>query len=744
MSSFRPLKLKRTDAIMIFGLKNVQVIPIAFALVGSLAFLCIPEFNEFLYVTEHIGTSGITRNEWVWTILCTFWVVLTHMIPKPKTACIATEKKCFNFYVVVNLLWMILPLYQCFRHCTDFSTENIVSVIGGKAAWPALWNIAIVFLPVQRISPILEAIGLSSKQALLFHIWSAYATLLWLLVHTILLSAVYIWKTESISEWFSLMLPYKLYRTEGVVNFMGWLALIFFIGICVTSRMVVQRKSYEMFRILHWVFTALFLLGSNLHDYSTWFFIQPAIIMMVIDHMLRQYSHLILEESDHPEGNVKLSTSGEIASFTFPIPNTWPQIYPGMHVYLTTKRISRFQSHPISISKMDQTKRTFTIYIKDLGDWSQELVSSVQDACHDPLSNQLSSWILEGPYGSLSLSDIVQSSKHCIFLAGGVGITGVSSLAQERCCCTRRGTETTSILWMVQKAVEANFLLPLLCDDDNNSICGNTHIWVTKESNPVAIGNSLEDNRHYPLLRTSRSSRWKHIIQLPKSIVLLSSILSSLIVLILSRFVCTSQPSKSNIPSSTDYTLLWYSATCVSCSIEDIMETNRNDNVPCCKTPIVYYGFRGLPLVLSFVLMGPLTLLLARAFNGLWFRSCGRRWFGYVSINDHPTGTSPDANDDNEEQYSGIEITSRENINFCEELPDNGSETMKVHWGGKPENSSTLFSSRYLPIELFSDDIENQRDVVVVVCGPSRLVDTTKQDLAQDPITRHWRVMVAS
>ena len=298
-------------------LNHPHGIAIAAALIGSLIFLSLPGFNDLLYVQERLSVSRITPNEWVWTVVSTAWIVLICRLPSRRIRFMVTENATFTLFLIANLLWMIVPLCQSMREQAadiPFSVKRTVEVVGGKAAWPALWNIAIVCFPVQRVSPVLAAFGLSSKQAVAFHIWAANATLVWLLVHTILLSLVYVWKTESLSGWLSLMLPYKLYYTEGVVNFMGWVGLLFFLGIWVTSLPFVRRRYYETFRVLHWVFSALFLLGSNLHDYNTWFFIQPALIMMVTDFVLRRYSSLTFDESveqttsniNRQEGIVKL------------------------------------------------------------------------------------------------------------------------------------------------------------------------------------------------------------------------------------------------------------------------------------------------------------------------------------------------------------------------------------------------------------------------------------------------------
>ena len=481
---------------------------------------------------------------------------------------------------------------------------------------------------------------------------------------------------------------------------------------------------------------------------------------MVADFVQRRYSNLTFEESvangtsDYSiqEGKVDFSTTGSIARLTFPIPNSWPQLDPGVHVYLTVENISRWQSHPFSISKTNQKERTFTIHVKALGNWSTEFVSTAHDACNSPLVDSSSSWVIEGPYGSPALYETVQSYKHCIFLAGGVGITGVSTLAEARCRQTRRENQeeqlgvdrTTSILWMVQTADEANFLVPLLRDGNDKDFCENVHIWITKERNSVVtFGDESEENGHILPLRTSRKARWKLTFQWQKWTVLFASILSSLVVLVVSRFICVMQPSNNGIPHTRDYSFLWHSATCASCEIEDIVESSSRNGIPCCTVPVVHYCFRGLPMILSFLLMGPLTLIFARAFNAFWLRSCGRSFLGYASVNNHSAENHSNSSNDSEDDLSGIEITRRLSLDVTE-APEDGSGKLEFHSGTRPDNSSTLFSSRYLPPGLFSDDIANLRDVIVVMCGPPKLVETTKRELARDPVRRHWRVVLAS
>ena len=244
-------------------------------------------------------------------------------------------------------------------------------------------------------------------------------------------------------------------------------------------------------------------------------------------------------------------------------------------------------------------------------------------------------------------------------------------------------------------------------------------------------------------MRTSRKARWNLTFQWQKWTFLFASILSSLVVLVVSRFICVMQPSNNGVPHTREYSFLWHSATCASCEIEDIVESSSRNGIPCCTVPVVHYCFRGLPMILSFLLMGPLTLIFARAFNAFWLQSCGRSFLGYASVNNHSAENHSNSSNDSEDYLSGIEITRRLSLDVTE-APEDGSGKLEFHSGTRPDNSSTLFSSRYLPPGLFSDDITNLRDVIVVMCGPPKLVETTKRELARDPVRRHWRVVLAS
>jgi len=695
------------------------------------------------------------------------------------------ERTVFWIFLAANALWMVVPFVAAIKSRTSaVSWIQIIDLIGGKSAWPALWNVAIVCIPVQRVSPVLGAMGITTQQATDFHIWAANAALLWLSVHTVLLSFIYAQSTNySLKDWLSLMLPYKMYYTEGVVNFMGWVGFLCFIGLWGFSRPFIRNKFYEVFKVLHWIFAALFLLGSNLHDYNTFFFIQPSVVLMVADFMLRRHSKLESSSSLTPlssanagmekEGTVAVSSSktGTLASLTFPIPNSWSQSIqnePGLHVYLTVPTISKWQSHAYSISKLDPKEGTFSIHVKALGGWSKSLVSSIHDDCQN---NETLSFEIEGPYASPILHQTIRSYKHCIFLAGGVGITGVVALAKARCRDLQNDGEdeedgsgsTTSLLWMVQTTDEAKFLLPLLHEDNPsgnppNNLC--THVWITQE-NPRDSDNDDENTflevldpeeggQQYSLYgRINLRVRWGSNFQWNTGIVVGASLLSSLLATMVSRWICTLQPAiDENVPYRIrECTFLWKSTKCRSCEIEDTFDLEKE--YPCCTTPVCQYCFRGVPMILLFLGMPFLTMLMVRLFHGIYLRTCaGTKFWGYSTVENYDNTLEHDTIDNDSEGDDDLELDEITDIGLSEgQLAS--TQTMKrgsieFHREKRPKSTAELLSDRYLPDGLVLEGTANPQDVLVVICGPSKLIESVKKELSNDLFRKHWRVVVAS
>mmetsp|Transcript_31450 Transcript_31450/g.71974 ORF Transcript_31450/g.71974 Transcript_31450/m.71974 type:complete len:879 (-) Transcript_31450:62-2698(-) len=434
-------------------------------LLGTIKFMSLNVFYDWLYVYDGAvdvsksAGSCITRNEWIWTILTNALVLLALFVLPFLLHCrnnryastksvTTTKKQALVLFLIMNMVWFVLPV--AFKHRANKSSASPSShygrswwiywlgLLGGKAAWPAMFDILMMLFPVNRI---LGTLALSSSPAfshtfshrdlLPWHEWCGDAIVFWIIVHTIFLSLHYFYgmADSSLQKWIDLMAPaYFPVYTEGDVNFAGWLGFLPLLGIWITSRQMAGRKvplentgfSYGTSYAAHVLLTFAFIYFSNLHDYNTIFFFQAGYAALVADWFLRKFSHekcvqmtlVTKDDCDDDAGEycnddedyggtgsvghnlgVAVITGNEessVVSVNLPIPPSWlasncdilnPHRYSNMFVYLsdasstTNRRGSwRRHQHPFSISSVDNVGKTFTLHIKALGDWTSSLV----------------------------------------------------------------------------------------------------------------------------------------------------------------------------------------------------------------------------------------------------------------------------------------------------------------------------------------------------------------------------------
>ena len=263
-------------------------------LVGSFLFECLPNFGNVLYHhrDQALCETCTTPAEWSWIVVTSAILFLPNIWrlvgSSSRIKLRHSRANMLLVFVVVNVIWFILALSRSIMEVKDI--VHLMELVGGKAAWPALFNLAVMIFPVKRTS---EALDISHKDLTFCHIWAGHAILFWLVVHTVLLSIVYAIHTKSLAGWLHLMVPFDNLYTEGVVNFMGWIGLLSYILLWSTSLPWFRVRCYEQFRYLHLILSVLFILFSNLHDYNTLHFVQPGFAAWTADLVLRKWSVLI-------------------------------------------------------------------------------------------------------------------------------------------------------------------------------------------------------------------------------------------------------------------------------------------------------------------------------------------------------------------------------------------------------------------------------------------------------------------
>ena len=204
-------------------------------------------------------------------------------------------------------------------------------------------------------------------------------------------------------------------------------------------------RYYDEFIVVHIFLAVSFILASNLHDYNTLFFAMSGIAENIADRLMRVFSRR------QGASNMVVSSYSifdSVVKITVASPNS-SLVGPGRHVYIQDPSISN-QWHPFSISSVDDQNKRLSFHIKARGDWTNNLVSKLRLDQEDQAQQCVHSNIqIEGVYGS-NMSPIYDQSTSCIFVAGGVGITGVSEAIQR---CAERGIPCT-VVWLLHSIVE--------------------------------------------------------------------------------------------------------------------------------------------------------------------------------------------------------------------------------------------------------------------------------------------------
>jgi NAD(P)H-flavin reductase len=782
---------------------------------GSLLFLLWPESFHLLYVqsTSVANWTGVTQNQWWWMLLTGITMVLTcHLAGSSALRRMGTTlsgsyhkyllstTQAFRVFLLVNGLWMtaalLRPLVSLLQQDDPQKSFGLqlVRLVGGKAAWPALWNLAFVVFPVQRTSQILAALGLSAHEALPLHYWMGHAILVWLSIHTVLLSVVYYHDAINNHEsWWSKMIPARngLF-SEGIVNFTGWIGYLCFVVLWVSSRPIVRHRWYNTyFYVLHLGCTAGGLVFSQLHDYNTLFLVQPALAGWMVDRLLRALSPrrtvirglAVVADADNgqPQGSTPVeqarstrmtittttpaaNNDAPIVSLTLPIPLHWPEMEPGMFVYLTVPALGR-QSHPFSIGSWDRSAGVFTIHIKALGDWTTQLFNHAQQTLieehhqqeeeeeEDTLSNldessppqtygagaELFVCEVEGPYGGYALHVTLECYDHCLFIAGGTGITGITTFVQLR----QQSGRTSRVVWLTRSQESVDLLLRgqhqmISMDDLHHDGTTNLQIYVSNSTHlrassddtttmtqPTASRCTTSITRHFSsvheepftVLASCRHLDW---------ITLLISWMGNALSLVLARQLCTNQPlyyREGTLRRVHQCYSLWSSShkeeLCVTCESMDEADTE----FPCCTVPICYYCFRGAPLFLTLVVAPIWTLVISMVMTRLLqkpaFPQRRRR-----RSNELEYQNLPDSNNDD------YELEEENEPALC---PSNNDPALILPPTSTPfqmtssldELLGTNVTIEYrrldLPSFLLRQYHYDDRDTAVVVCGPESL-----------------------
>ena len=221
---------------------SLPTVPFRYCLAtASLAFFLLPGYSNLLYLesgkygTSSLGGSCTSGNEWLWIGSTSVLLLIPRLDASVSRVALPARTKARPKLSLrqVNGLWYAASLVgpRPWRRLGTATFVEWLEYFGGKAAWPAMWNLTLVLLPATRLSRLLDfyyfhtSDQVSTKTTLVsMHTSVAWAMVLWLALHTVLLTAAYLIRDHD--TFWEKMLPLTKYVTEGVVNFSGWLACV--------------------------------------------------------------------------------------------------------------------------------------------------------------------------------------------------------------------------------------------------------------------------------------------------------------------------------------------------------------------------------------------------------------------------------------------------------------------------------------------------------------------------------------
>ena len=200
------------------------------------------------------------------------------------------------------------------------------------------------------------------------------------------------------------------------INASGSLMVLILVALIISSIGPIRRQMFEVFYYLHILFAVAFIICTYFH--SGWMVPSFAIATMGLDWFIRS---MLMAHWRYPKNaNIKVMTE-TVVELTFPKGDIF-QYNPGQYIYIAIPEISCFQWHPFSIVS-SPSDSTVKLLIRKLGNWTTALHDLAQ-------TRSQISFLVEGPYGNLSIDLLAHDRKyrHVMLIGGGIGVTPMESI----------------------------------------------------------------------------------------------------------------------------------------------------------------------------------------------------------------------------------------------------------------------------------------------------------------------------
>ncbi|KAK0473691.1 iron reductase [Armillaria novae-zelandiae] len=244
----------------------------------------------------------------------------------------------------------------------------------------------------------------------------------------------------------------------------GILAMTSLTILSIVSMRPLRSSRYDMFKIVHFVFGTIILLGSYFHmqiDAQMGHYVWPAILLWALDRVLRWCRMLLFAQFSSRD-----NASIDVLSPNFMrVTADKPRFFywsPGQCAYLTIPSVG-LVAHPFTISSVDtkskQDKLIFLIRVHD--GFTRRVLNKA--------NGQRTRLLLDGPYSS---PPVTRGFDGVVLIAGGTGVAFTLPLLLDLLQQSKQGKRLPCsrilFIWAIRDADHINWISAPLVDALND------------------------------------------------------------------------------------------------------------------------------------------------------------------------------------------------------------------------------------------------------------------------------------
>lgn len=474
-------------------------------------FCIIPFFLSLLAIEllRHIGQMRRVTSAYVWKLAMI-------MRRKPRIPALGVSRYSWGEWIF-GVVFVIGGNILCFYYEWDrridnaraavadgtgvLDTTKYWNIIGISCAYLCIYNMAFLLLPVTRNSAWMEFFNISYTNGARLHRWMGYATVITGVIHTV----GYWVKWVRDGTWTAYQIPcahcdisdeYTGYYAW--FNFFGFISVLALVLMIPTSIPVVRRKVYEWFYITHWVLFVIAVIFAILHWSQIIWWIFPSGLVFFISRASSSWNSFtpvpVQEMSVLGEGEEEIvkivlkraaqGSSPASADYDFKV---------GNFVYLNVPELSKIQWHALTIASSSKSSPTdFTLLVKPLGDWSQQLAQYAKKCNAEGIVPRV---YIDGFYGA-SL-EMYEDYPTLLLVGGGIGVTPLLAILEDLVAKVRTDGVWTQHVLFVMTFRELTLLrslsrvLTALRELDPKEQFFQTRLYVTRTPSEASLNQVL-------------------------------------------------------------------------------------------------------------------------------------------------------------------------------------------------------------------------------------------------------------